>query len=231
MSINVYWACIESEWMEASEPRSVYKSITGSSFIDKNNQYTRIDMCPSIREKNKNTFELKSIYDYNFSVLGNEVYTEMFDEAFFKRHVTIRDIDKKMFSFSTRYVFFTEEDSLLVNFYENPFLEDNNITKRCTVIPGSFDIGKWFRNTEFAFYLKKDIDTFKIEKDEVFCYITFLTDEKINFKQFVYDEKINSFLIDGENITNRYRYKNLKNYYKSFKNKKRILSYIKENLV
>ena len=63
MSINVYWACIESEWMEASEPRSVYKSITGSSFIDKNNQYTRIDMCPSIREKNKNTFELKSIYD------------------------------------------------------------------------------------------------------------------------------------------------------------------------
>lgn len=231
MSINVFWACIEDEWMEASEPNSVYKKIVSSPLLNTNNRYTRIDMCPSIREKNKNTFELKSIYDYNFSLSNNEVYTDKFDKDFFERHVTIRDIPTKMFSFSTRYVFFTDAPSLIVNFYEYPFLENNNITKNCNFIPGSFDIGKWFRNTEFAFYLKDNVDTFKIEKGEVFCYASFLTSEKINFKQFVYDQDIDKFLNDGINITNRYGYKNLNNYYKSFKNKKRILNKIQENLV
>ena len=231
MSINVFWACIESEWMEAEEPTSVYAKIKSEQFVNKNQHFTRLDMCPAIRERCKNTFELKSIYDYNFSVSRDEVYTDEYDEVFFKRHVMIRDIDKKMFSFSTRYVFFTDSESLIVNFYEHPFLEHNNITQRCTVIPGSFDIGKWFRNTEFAFYLKPGVDTFRVEKNEVFAYITFLTDERINFKQFVYDEQINSFLTDGTNLVSRYRYPSLSKYYKSFKNKKRILSYINKNLV
>ena len=217
--------------MEAEEPASVYTKIKSDKFVDKKQHFTRLDMCPSIKQRCKNTFELKSIYDYNFSVSGDEVYTDMYDETFFKSHVTIRDVNKKMFSFSTRYVFFTDNESLKVNFYEHPFLEHNNITQRCTVIPGSFDIGKWFRNTEFAFYLKPEVDTFKIEKNEVFAYFTFLTDEKINFKQFAYDEQISSFLNDGINIVSRYRYPSLLNYYKSFKNKKRILSYINKNLV
>ena len=231
MSINVFWACIESEWMEAEEPASVYTKIKSDKFVDKNQHFTRLDMCPAIKQRCKNTFELRSIYNYNFSVSGDEVYTDEYDEAFFKRHVTIRDINKKMFSFSTRYVFFTDNESLIVNFYEYPFLEDNNITQRCTIIPGSFDIGKWFRNTEFAFYLKPGVDTFKVEKNEVFAYFTFLTDKKINFKQFAYDEQISSFLNDGANIVRTYRYSSLLNYYNSFKNKKRILSYINKNLV
>lgn len=231
MSINVFWSCLESEWMEAVEPENVYKKIVNSSKIEKNNRITRIDLCPSIREKNKNTFELKSIYDYNFSINGDSVNTDKFDQLFFEKHVGIRSLQNKMFSFRTRYLFFTDKESLLVNFYEYPFLENNNITKSCYFIPGTYDIGKWFRNTEFAFYLKDDVDTFKIEKNEVFSYITFLTKEKINFIQFAFNDEIHNFLIDGGNIAQRYSYKNLKNYYDSFKNKKRILKTIEKNLV
>jgi hypothetical protein len=231
MAITVYWACLEDEWMAASEPENVYKKIVSHPSIEKNNNYTRIDYCPAIQEKNKNTFELKSIYSYNFSVNNGQVYTDKFDEVFFKKHVIIRSLEKKMFSFGTKYIFFTDEPSLMASFYEAPFLETNNITKNCSFIPGTFDIGKWFRNTEFAFYLKDNVNTFVVEKNEVFSYVTFLTDQKINFVQFAYNPELDKMLIDGQNLVSRYGHKKLSSYYKMFKNKKRILKQIKESLV
>ena len=217
--------------MAASEPENVYKKIVSHPSIEKNNNYTRIDYCPAIQEKNKNTFELKSIYSYNFSVENNQVYTDKFDETFFKKHVIIRSLEQKMFSFGTKYIFFTDEPSLRASFYETPFLETNNITKSCSFIPGTFDIGKWFRNTEFAFYLKDNVNTFVVEKNEVFSYVTFLTDEKINLVQFAFNPELDKMLIDGQKLVFRYGHKKLSSYYKMFKNKKRILKQIKESLV
>ena len=157
----------------------------------------------------------------------------MYSEKFFDDHVVIRDINQKWFSFSQQYIFFTEEPSLLMTVYEFPNFENNNITENCHTIPGQFDIGKWFRNTEFPFFLKKDCNRFKIEENEVYSYIRFHTDEPIEFVQFIATDKINEFLNDARNLNINQKRKilSMQYIYSKFNHKDKILSEIKSNIL
>jgi hypothetical protein len=146
------------------------------------------------------------------------------------KHLIVRSMEKRLFSFQSKYVYFTDAPSLNVTLYEYPYLENNNITTRCIPITGQFDIGKWFRNTEFAFYLKPEFDTFKIERGEIYSYMRFHTDKKINFIQFRHTKKLEEFQKEGFALT-KLNLGKLENYYSMFKNKKKILEEIKKNLI
>ena len=113
-----------------------------------------------------------------------------------------------------------------------PYFEDNNITDRCTVIPGELDIGKWFRNTDLAFYLKRNYNEFCIEESEIYCYMKFHTTEKINFIQYRQTDKLNLMLLDVLRTKN-YKKKvfSIEKFYSMFRSKKMILKEIQENLV
>lgn len=230
MTINVYWACIEDQWMLADPPDSVSAIFYKKYSFEKNEPQSWINYCPAFNSNLKNLFVLRSIYDYSFKIENNNIISESQDQNFFNNHVTIRSFNKKFFSFKNNYIFFTDVPSLKVTFYEFPFLEDNNITQRCMIPCGIFDIGKWFRNTEFSFFLKQNINDFKIEKNEIYSYMRFHTDEKINFIQFRYNFKLSEYNKDGFQLTKN-PLKSLENYYKSFKTKKLILKEIKENLI
>jgi hypothetical protein len=234
MTITVYWANTEKEWMLAQEPEPVakifYNKHKNLSAKDPNQAISR---CPAFGDRLNNLYAIKSIYDYQFTLNPNgQVTSNMKSQQFFNEHVIIRSIEERMFSFMQRYVFFTEEDSLLTTFYEFPVYEDNNITKRCQPVSGSFDIGKWFRNSEFAFFLNKEYDTFIVDQGEVYMYLRFHTKEKIKFKQFRSNENIISYMEDGFALnTSDGTLGNLQNYYKHFKHKKLILKEIKNNLL
>ena len=231
MTITVYWACIEDDWMLGEEPDPVASKFYKNYNFDKNEPRSFINYCPSFNGNLKNLYNLRSLYTYDFKINSDGLLTtDKFDQRFFDEHVVIRSLKNKFFSFKNRYIFFTEEPSLKVTLYEYPFLEDNNITERCIIPAGVFDIGKWFRNTEFAFFLKKDFNEFKIEKDEVYAYVRFHTEEKIKFVQFRYTQRLGEFNNDGFNLSRSFL-KNLENYYKAFKNKKLILKEIKENIL
>jgi len=230
MSINVYWACLEEQWMLASEPEPVLSIFKKKYSFDKKEPQSLISYCPAFNKNLKNLFALKSIYDYDFKIIGDNVSTNKYDQSFFDDHITIRSIGQKFFSFRHKYIFFSDEPSLNVTFYEYPFLEDNNVTERCIIPSGTYDIGKWFRNSEFSFFLKNQFNEFKIEKDEIYSYIRFHTNKEINFLQFRYSHKLNDFNNDGFQLSKSPLYK-LENYYKNFKNKKLILKEIRENLI
>jgi hypothetical protein len=233
MSINVYWASLEKEWLRAEEPEPIYKGfIKDINFKDGG---TALQYCPAVKDYMKNTFSLKSIYDYNFKIMDNEnnVMSNLYDQRFLNEHVTVRSKVEKVFSFTQEIVFFTEEKSLNMSAGILPFLEDNNITKRCRVIPGTVDIGRWFRIIDFAFYLKKDYDSFEIEEGEIFQYLKFDTKDKIIFKQFRANEKLKSYTNDTSNVGRNRLHKSriLETYYSKFNYKKEIIKEIKENLI
>lgn len=230
MAINVYWACVEDQWMLAEEPQTVSSVFYSKNLID-DNRGSKLNYCPSFNKNLKNLYALKSIYEYAFKVTDQGLATNMYDQKFFEDHVVVRSMDKQFFSYQTKYIFFTDAPSLNVTFYEYPFLENNNITTRCIPVAGQFDIGKWFRNTEFAFYLKPEYDEFKIEREEIYSYMRFHTEEKINFVQFRFNDKLNSYVGDGFALTFGHFLKNLEDFYKLFKNKKAILKEIRNNLV
>ncbi len=233
MSITVYWACEDESWLRAKTPESVYKTFCK----DLKNKKNDLILCPATKDYMSNVFSLKSLFDYKF-ILGsdeqvNEVFADRYDQNFFNSHVWVRSRENRLFSFFQKFVFFTEEKTLLMSGGIFPFLEDNNITKRCIVVPGTFDIGKWFRPLDFAFYLKEEYNEFKIEENDIFQYIKFHTDEKIIFKQFRIDPNIKQFFIDSDSAR-RFRetkLRDLKDYYSMVKHKKHLINSIKENLL
>jgi hypothetical protein len=234
--MNVYWACLDDSWLRSETPESVSSLYFKSERYDAKNKNLNVKYCPAFKDNLKNLFAIRSIHDYSFSIINNEVVSEMEDQEFFDKHVFIRSIDKKSFSFMTNYLFFTDEKSLEMTAYEYPFFEENNITDACIPIPGKFDIGKWLRPIEFPFYLKNNVNNFKVEHKEIMFYLRFHTNEKINFKQFRSTELIKSFL--QENISSRdglakglSRSNTMEPFYKIMKTKRLILKEIKENLI
>lgn len=233
MTIKVYWACFEDEWIRAEEPESVLKRLFKNKPPDINNQPNNTSRCPAIGNALKNMFALKSLYSYDFNTRNGTISSESHDQKFFNRHVTIRDYNQKFFSFSNYYIFFTEEESLEITAYLSPFAEENEVSRRTWSIPGSFDIGKWFRPIEFNFYLRDEFDEFSIMEGDVYTYIKFNTDEKIVFQQFIPDEEISKY-IDYSLAAQSYTktgLRSLKDYYKMLTFKKRIISSIKKNLI
>jgi hypothetical protein len=235
VSINVYWACMEEEWIKATEPESVSKRFYNLGIKNKlSSAGDAINYCPVFNKSLKNTYAIKSIYDYSFKIQDNQCISPHYNQKFFDDHVLIRSLDKKFFSFTNGYIFFTEEDSLMMDAYQYPVFEENEITKRCMIIPGSFDIGKYFRNLEFAFILKKDFDEFVVNDKDVLYYLKFHTEEKINFKEFKMNEDlmkmtrqvrmVNAFTSNRKDIS-------IDLWYNKFRGKKYILNKIKENLI
>lgn len=230
MSINVYWSCLEKEWMRSESPSPIFPPFA--------KRYSNLDsgvvQCPALQDEHKNLFGIRSLYDYEFEIdlENNTVSTCDYDKEFYDWHVLVRDFSERFFTFSQEYIFFTDEKSLKMSAGLHPHLENNNITERCTIIPGMFDIGKWYRPIEFAFFLKPQFSTFKIEQNEIFQYIKFHTSKKINFIQYKESDMLKLYLNDVMNIRkNKKNVQSLVSYYKNFRLKKHILKNIKENIL
>jgi hypothetical protein len=237
MAITVYWSSLDPLWVMQREPDSVNKNLklllkNSIEFESKKLITLGTLKCPAIADELQNTFNMYSVHDYEFEITSeDQVKSEMYDQNYFNNHVLIRSIPDKLFSFNMPYVFFTPEKSLEMSYCLFPFLENNNITQRCIPIPGKFNIGKWFRATDFAFFLKDDFKSFKIERDEVFCYVKFNTQEKINLVQFNSSNLIREYLTTSSVLNKFVLLRKLENYYKMFKLKKMILKEIENNIL
>jgi hypothetical protein len=234
MAIKIYWACLEDEWVRATAPTPVKRSAYAFVKPDPNNTLLAIGRCPAFNDYLTNLYSLHSIYGYEFSIDENgHVSSKDFDQEFFNQHVLVRDLNNKFFSFTQNYVFFTDEPSLLMSTGGFPVFEDNNITDSCHPIPGVFDIGKWFRNIEFPFIIKKTSDTFKIEQGEVYSYLKFHTEEDIEFIQFRPTHSLGDFIKVGRgySLNSKERSFKMDMFYKAFTYKKLILKEIKQNLI
>jgi len=233
MSINVYWTCLEEEWMRAEQPISVSKQYYNKFPPNNKNDLSAINRCPAVNDYMKNLYSVKSLYKYEFYIEDGAIKTKYYTEKFFDDHVVIRSLENKMFSFTQKYIFFTDSDSLEMSLYETPIFENNNITKNCHLIPGKFDIGKWYINTEFPFHLKSDSNNFIVDFNEIIYYIRFHSDKKINFIQYRMNNQLHQYLDETRAFsinTGKVRY-SMTNFYKGFKLKKLIISEIKKNIV
>ena len=230
--INVYWTCIEKEWLRAEVPEPLSTSFYRDRKYDKDYPDVNMHFCPATNEHFKNMFTLKSLYSYKFKIIDNNVVSNDYDQDFFARHVNIKSVEKKLFSFNQSFIFFTEDESLPATLSIPPYLEDNNITERCIIMPGELDIGKWFRNIDMSFYLKNKYDEFVIEEGEIFSYIKFHTDKKINFIPFRQTPKLNELLFDQINSkSNKKKIFSIDKFYSIFNTKKLIIKEIKDNLL
>jgi hypothetical protein len=232
MSVAVYWSLLSDEWMRATPPSPVRKSLYEKK-LHEESELMMFHKCPFLHEHLSETYALHSPYEYSFKIENGLVSSDLYNQDFFNDRVSIRSIEKKCFSFNMPYVFFTEEKSLELSIPSFPYLENNNISQRCSPFVGTIDIGKYFRPIDFAFFLKDPYNEFIIEKDEIFGYASFKTKEKIVLKQFYPTEKIKAYFKDVKNVNKNktFFYQGTESFYEKFRLKKIILKEIKENLL
>jgi len=232
-NINIYWSInhhANLPGIRVEEPDSLELTY----FEDKNFREYNYKACPAVSKFMNNTFVLRSAFDYSFFVNGDDVKSDIYDQAFFDRHVQIRSLKSKLFSLKPYIIFFTDEKDLEISISQ-PFLDQNAFTDRAVVIPGQFNIGKYFRMLDFAFHLKDNISDFKIKEKDAIYYMKAHTDRKINFKRFMWTPKCQDYLEFVWNAKeNKLKHSSLATFYKYFNKynyKKLILKEIKENLV
>ena len=232
MAINVYWSCIEKEWMRAPAPEPLAPMFYKGPLFDKNDFGLDMNTCPAFGMHMDNVFAVRSMYSYEFSATESRVFSTDYDQDFFNRHVVINSQQKRLFSFTQGYTFFTDAPSLEVTVSEHPYLEDNEVTKRCLILPGKLDIGKWYRNVDTMFYLKNEYESFKISEGDVYGYLRFHTEEPINFIQYKQTDLMNKYMFDSINSKlNKKRPYPLDKYHGMFRSKNLILKEIKANLL
>lgn len=93
--------------------------------------------------------------------------------------------------YNMNYCFFAEEP--LEMRMTSPWFHHAPHMQLGGLVPGVFDIGKWYRPANLEFNLWSGITELKIEEGEPLAYFEFGTDKKIVFKQYVVTEKLQEY--------------------------------------
>ena len=113
-----------------------------------------------------------------------------------------------------------------------PFLHDSPLNKY-KLLPGEYDISKWYRSLHPALILPNDQEKIVVKRGQVLFYILLNTDKKINLVHYHATDKLLDYITDCNNVTHFTPKKNLKYRYNLFDEKKfkdKILNEIKQHL-
>lgn len=223
---------LKSLYEESTEKKA---SLTGKD----NNYFLR---CPAFSDLAKNTFVHRAPVDthavLNFSgQRANYLLESPADEnkhkvkLEFKHQPTLKGHNLVVYDWSI--LFFSEEDSMMATLTA-PYFERTASQDYGAIVPGRFDIGKWFRNMNAEFQLWEGVSEIKINANEALFYVHFETEKKIVFKRFIMSremERLRSSIID---VSPFRKFARLSERYKVFEqsqSKQRILKLIKKQLV
>ena len=239
----VYWYGVSEEQSLSSlsfeEPSPTISRINEISPKTKMNNFS---MCPAIREKYYNVFDLKfpidiTIKGFNDLKFFSDDYKELGENTAFellRSLIFVKDFDKRLINIKIHYFFFTEEDSCLLENMPASYC-DNDFSNKGMYIDGQFNFAKWCRPINFSFVAKKNISSIKFNKDDVYAQIKFHTKDKIKFKRFIPTPEFINIMQDYMKIiTTKKKFWNMNNYYNFFKKskiKKHVLKIIKQNVL
>ena len=221
------------------EPENVYTNL-----LDKYEQprITKNFMhCPAFRDAVKNSYVIFSQTDIDLSIQTNE--NNEIQNFGFTHPEKIAIGGKLSHMPSLKNQFLIETDMAVTFFSEqsldisitSPFFHETPYLSSAAVVPGKFNIGKWFRPINFEFNLWENVKRLKIDSGEPILYFNFYTDSKIVFKRFQFNERL--FYLSSQLV--RYRQNpdkpmSLMTRYKKFEQsmiKNVILKEIKNNLL
>lgn len=240
--IKVYWSPI---WDDPSgtnwnllyqEPEQLYKHFNKNRATNKeSNGGSNMLSCPAVSNKFKQTYMFTNPTESHLYIDDNMNVSYLSETSIggkIQRSPSLKD--NLMLRYFLGWAFFTEEDSLEINI-TSPYFHKPQYLNYGAIIPGSFDIGKWFRPFNSEFNLWNDINEFKVEENEPLFYVEFMTDRPIVLQRFINTDSIHKLAFAGADISNTMgRFKPLVKRYEQFaasRNKELILKEIKNNLI
>lgn len=196
--------------------------------------------CPFFNTFARKTFNILSPFDYSLIMENGSLKSYHYDKQFFDNVVFVRDEKYKLFGLKIMgFLFFTEENCTLT--FNRSYFSNSDFSYNTDVIPGQFNISRWFRPVDLAFIIKKQNQLINIKKGDPLFSINFEfnNNKKIIFKRYNYTGLIHHYsnykntLSSSDN--DRPKFDQLTDYfYDMFDNsgiKNPILKEIKSNLV
>jgi len=240
--IIIWWGVNTSvkgfeEGIRAEEPLSILKKFL-IEYGGKDEHSSMMSRCPAILDELTNLYGVRPYYDYKLKIdSNNNVGTGEYDQFFFDSHVNIRS--ERQLSFATHHLFFAPYEKSLLMSQVPPYFEDNDVSKSSIMIPGQFDIAKYFRTLDYSFIFKKKVTSIQFLREQIFYYIRFHTTRPIVFQQFFWDKEINEYyqpilaakphkkaLLNPKDTVFSYYYK----LFDKFQFKKKLIKIIEKNL-
>jgi len=239
--IIIWWSVDTSEkgfeeGIRAEEPIPILKKFL-IEYAGRNDATKMLSRCPAILDELHNVYGVKSYYDYKLNIDSNNyISTDDYGQKFYDSHIDVRS--ERFVTFRTNHVFFAPYEKSLVISQVAPSLEDNDIANKTLMIPGRFDIAKYFRSMDYAFIFKKETSSITFLREQVCFYVRFHTTRPIIFRQFFWDKEINEYYhpmvavkkhkysSDSKNTILSYYY----GLFNKFQFKKKIIKIIEKNL-
>lgn len=133
--------------------------------------------CPAFSNVGKNTFYVENPMATEFNIVDGEI--QYVGENFY--HCTLAK-NKSTFTYGLSYIFFSEDDLEIM--MTSPYFSEVDYTKYAKLVPGKFNISKWFRPINLEMLLCDNKNYFKMKEHEHMVYFSFLTDDKVELKRF-----------------------------------------------
>jgi hypothetical protein len=217
------------------DPEQLYKNLHKKRYAEKIKKNNTMLSCPVVSKKFKQTYVLLNpikshiVIDKNMnisypslpSVGGSVLRTPSFENNILLRYFL-------------NWIFFTEEENLEINFLP-PYFHKPQHLNYGAIVPGSFNIGKWFRQYNTEFNLWDDINEIIVNEDEPLMYVEFITDRPIVLKRFINTDKIHELSNACADVSKTMGvFQSLEKRYNTFiasRSKDIVLKEIKRNLI
>ena len=219
-------------------PQNILRSVIEYNIDDEGTNFIK---CPVFNRFARKTFNILSPIDFSFYICDNHVRSNhknsklIPDEFVFVRNVKLNCISLHLLN----YVFFTETPCNMT--WNNSYFSKGQFSSKVHVIPGQFDISRWFRNVDLAFIVRNKNDEVHIQRKEPVASVNFdfQNDDKIIFKRFDLNEKLRKYLkfkkILSYDTDQRPKFDKLLSYYYNLFDsslaKKGIIKEIKRNIL
>lgn len=178
--IEVFWAIAPNIDQPASlELMDVCLEPAYSAVVKDRNKTSEYLSCPAVTGFFRNTFLVRSPLDIEFDVtkeglISSSKLDHWFLNSFISTSKTVGEDKYKFFQILfSPIIFYTRHN---VEIQQVPaFMENSSIQSNLRVIPGAFNISKWFRPVSFAFEV---IDTTKpviVKRGDPLYYVKFIT--------------------------------------------------------
>lgn len=238
--IVLYWAIKEDADNEEDwsflypKPKSVFSDLLKYKALKDN---STLFSCPGFSNKFKKTLTFFSpmscsyFYDNTENKQHISNTTKNFISAYYPRtqNLTVGP----SINFKLNVIFFSEE-SLDMSFTP-PFFHPAEYTKYGSVISGKYNVGKWFRPTNFEVQMWSNSGEFHLKENEPVFYTEFDTDRPVILKRFKMNEQLIKYSNAVVNSTKIFNFgQSLTERYFRFNNvgmREKILTEINKNLI
>lgn len=215
------------------EPKRLLNNIVEETKDLKCERVKSMWRCPAFNNLGKNTFYVENPLTTEFDIVDN---TEKGKELVYTGlHKYLCQLSKNgnTFTYGLNYIFFSEDDLELM--VTSPHFSKNvKYTKYARLVPGRYNISKWFRPVSLEMLFDDNQTHFRMEEYEHLAYFTFLTDDVVEMKRFDLNDNLRKISETCSDVSSWWANVPLVNRYERFlktKTNKLVMSEIKKQLV